>query len=251
MNAGANWVFIPLSNGLFMSKHAIRSILDQDIGNVQLLLADDGTTDGTLQWSQAIRYSHTNIQTIGSNIVMGPTYWWNRALEWLFDHEHAPYVLIPNNDVWLSPVTYRLLVEDGGLFVTGVSVSDMQATKTQNPLSRSPHPSFSCFLIRQEVWRKVGSFNRDLVIYCQDADYHLRMDKAGVDAYAIAVPFYHEVSGTIKHAQDAQRDKIQKQADSDRATFQRQWGFAVGSPEYYNAFSKPRENRYVIHGRID
>jgi hypothetical protein len=47
------------------------------------------------------------------------------------------------------------------------------------------------------------------------------------------------------------RDLLQKRADGDRSTFQRLWGFTVGSPEYYAAFRSTRENVYERSGRLD
>jgi hypothetical protein len=176
---------------------------------------------------------------------------WNEALRLTFHSLKLDYALVINNDLTLRPDTYRLLVADGGLFVTGVSVSDEKLLQSTDPTSKSPHPSFSCFLIRREVWTRVGEFDEDYWAYCSDADMHLRMDRNGIDAYAIAVPFLHEVSGTIKHADNATREMLMKRADADRETFQRKYGFSVGSPEYYSSFRNVRENRYVNHGRLD
>jgi GT2 family glycosyltransferase len=236
VNSVENWVFIPVCGGLAMTKRTVQSVLAQDIGNIRILLADDASQDSVSPWLRTLYHQYPNVQTIGSVTNMGPTYWWNVALDWLFSKEQVPYVLVLNSDLWLSPATYRLLVEDGGGFVTGISVDTMKATENVNPSSKSPHPSFSCFLIRREVWERVGRFNPDMVIYAQDCDYHLRMDREGIDAYSIDVPFYHEVSGTMKQADNKRRDAIQARADKDRLAFKNKWGYAIASPEYEQAF---------------
>jgi hypothetical protein len=165
---------------------------------------------------------------------------WNDALTLCFDRLKQPYVLVVNNDVVLHKCTYTVLVEDGGLFVTAVGRSQPLDEDERFPagMPRRPHPDFSCFLIRRECWERVGKFNEEYWAYCSDADYHLRMHRAGIEAYSLPIPFFHESSGTLRYASPAMRDEICRRADEDRATFERAHGFAVGSPEYYRAFEE-------------
>jgi hypothetical protein len=124
----------------------------------------------------------------------------------------------------------------------------MKMIEQADPTSKSPHPCFSCFLIRRECWKRVGPFDEDFWSYCSDADMHLRMDAAGIDAYALAVPFYHETSSTIKLVSNETRDWLQRCADQDREYFKQKWGCAVGSQEYYAKFRSARDNRYAKEG---
>lgn len=213
---------------------------------------DNASADGTGPWLRSlIGYGQRNIMVQSHLRPHSLNRVWNESLRLAFHSLKLDYALVINNDLVLRPDTYRLLVADGGAFVTGVSVSDEKLLLSADPASKSPHPSFSCFLIRRSTWEKVGEFDEDYWAYCSDADFHLRMDRIGIDAYAIAVPFLHEVSGTIKHADNATRELLMKRADADRETFQRKYGFAVGSPEYYSAFRSTKENRYAATGRLD
>ena len=126
----------------------------------------------------------------------------------------------------------------------------MEELASVDPGSRSPHPSFSCFLVRRSCWQAVGPFDEGMWAWAGDGDYHLRMDHLGINAYAIAVPFLHEVSGTLKHALPQERHEMCKQADQDRDTFLRKYGFAIGSDAYYAAFRSPQENVYARSGRL-
>ncbi len=130
----------------------------------------------------------------------------------------------------------RSLYEDGGPFVTAVSVDTPGAIEGEWRKAPRPHPDFSCFLIRREVWQKVGGFDESMALYASDADYHLRMHQAGIVAYTIGIPFYHYASGTLKSSTEWDRREIQAQADRDRARFAEKWGCAVGSPAYYKMF---------------
>jgi glycosyltransferase involved in cell wall biosynthesis len=241
-----NIIIVPVLSNLPMTRTAIQSALTQDIGDVTVMAIDNGSRDGCGSYIRSLPRSIT----LSYSSPHGVSHVWNSALTLTFDQWNLEYALVINNDVWLRPDTYRLLVADGGLFVTGVSVSDRKQTTDINERSRSPHPSFSCYLIRSKVWRTVGQFDESMAIYASDGDYHLRMDKAGIDAYAIALPFFHEVSGTLKSASPEERDRICRQSDRDRETFAKKWGCGIGTTEYYSLFRQPRDNLYERTGRL-
>lgn len=115
---------------------------------------------------------------------------------------------------------------------------DVHATyQIPNPAKIRSHPDFSCFLMRREVWERVGPFNESYAGgYVEDADYHLRMHRAGIEAISIQIPFYHIACGTQKNANAAEAADIAAKADANRARFMQQHGVAVGSAEYYALF---------------
>jgi len=225
-----------------MTKACVQSILAQDIGDVWLYTIDNASGDGTGQWLRSFPLRTTvisHLQPVSLHRV------WNEALTLAFDSLRLDYALIVNNDVTLRTDTYRLLVQDGGPFVTGVPVNDFAQVEHANPSSKSPHPSFSCFLIRREVWKRVGRFDESMWAWAGDLDYHLRMHALGIDAIAIDVPFLHEGSATIRHAPREEHERLCKLADADRATFERKWGCKVGSDEYYAHFIATRKQSYA------
>ena len=129
----------------------------------------------------------------------------------------------------------------------------MEQTEHADVSSKSPHPSFSCFLIREQVWRRVGRFDERFWAWASDGDYHLRMDRLGIDAYALDIPFYHQVSGTLKQTLLEDRDfhnELCARSDLDRKEFERKWGCAIGSKQYYDMFRKSRDNKYQETGRL-
>jgi len=196
---------------------------------VHLHVVDNGSTDGTAEWLAA-----NGIMTTTFKPPLGVSAGWNFALTTIFrGSEHA---LVVNNDVELRPDTYRSLLEDGGPFVTAVSVNDPAGIKGEWRKAPRPHPDFSCFMIRKLCWEVVGPFDESMSLYASDGDYHLRMHNARVEAYTIGIPFFHYASGTLKMATPAQQTAIANQADLDRETFEKKWGCKVGSPEYYALF---------------
>jgi O-antigen biosynthesis protein len=234
-----NYILCPVRNNLHLTRKAIKTLVAQDIGNVQIVVINNASTDGTSEFLQ----TQKQIAQMYFAPPMSVAASWNWGLKYCF-RMGAEYVLVVNNDVELRPDTYRLLVADGGGFVTAIGTRD--ATKIQPPYNvpdknavKRPHPDFSCYLIRREIYEKVGKFDEEFgIAFCEDGDYDLRLYKAGVRAYCLDLPFLHHGSMTIKNAEPKEIAKIQAQADKNREYFRRKWGFAMASEEYYKVLDK-------------
>ncbi len=229
---GTNPVIMPVHTGPAMTRRAVESVFAQDIP-VTLILEDNGSEDCSAYLRSTV---HRGAMLLSYHPAIGLHRAWNAALDIAFSSLGAQHALVVNNDVELSPWTYRMLLEDGGPFVTAVSTNGKLPDKIPTDIVRRPHPDFSCFLIRRETYETIGPFSELFHIYCGDADYHLRMHAEGIEAYCLNVPFYHECSGTLKAVSNSRRDAICKRADADRALFEGKWGCKVGSPEYYARF---------------
>lgn len=252
-----NPVICPLRNNLHLTRKAIATFHAQDIaGGVEVLVINNDSSDGTAAWLAAQR----GLWQIHSHPAMSVAQSWNRGLQWAWERG-AEYALVVNNDVELRPDTYRHLVADGGGFVTAVGTRDPEKLRPNqyvgtagvpeladdmpnsyvppNPHMKRPHPDFSCYMIRREVYEKVGPFDEGFKIaFCEDGDYDLRLYKSGIRAYCLDLPFLHHGSATIKNADPVEIRRIQVQADKNRQYFERKWGFRMASPEYYNALDK-------------
>jgi GT2 family glycosyltransferase len=225
---GVNPCVMLVHNALSLTKEAVRSVLEQDVP-VMLHVVNNHSTDGTEEWLLENDVEHTTFKP-----ALGVSAGWNFALVNAF--RKTGHCLVINNDVSLRPDTYRSLLEDGGDFVTAVSVDNVEGIQGDWRKAPRPHPDFSCFLIRKKVWEAVGLFDESMMLYASDADYHLRMHKAGITAYTIGIPFFHYASGTLKYASPGEKASISHQADKDRHTFEQKWGCKVGSDSYYKLF---------------
>jgi len=224
-------------NNLHLTRKAVKTILAQDLeGGVDLFIIDNGSTDGTIPWLFTQRDLHW---VCPSPPLSGVAESWNRGLAMFFGMG-ADYVLVVNNDIELRPDTYRHLINDGGGFVTAVGSDDPEKIKALNEPDASkkrPHPDFSCYLIRREVWEKVGPFDEKfLIAYAEDSDFHCRLHASGITAIALELPFLHYGAQTIKNADTADQIRIKTQAEKNREYFKQKYGFSVGSVEYYNYF---------------
>lgn len=229
-----NFIICPVRNCLELTRIAVKSFLSQDIGDVKVVLIDNGSTDATGPWARAqddVFYIYCSPQT-------GVSRAWNLGLKYAFETMKEPYALVSNNDVMLRADFYRKLVEHGGGFVSGMTVE--KESELKGIAQASKHPDFSCFLIRREVWEKVGEFNMRMVLYASDNDYHIRMNRKGVQALNLGIPFLHFRSSTLKYLPLKEADEVRKQADADREVFKGLYGCMPWEPAYDELFKERR-----------
>jgi len=224
-----NHVLMLACNNRHLTQRAIESVLKQDIP-VCLCVLNDASTDDTAAYLNSL----PEIYAVHMPSSLGVSKLWNLGLATAFD-EDVEHVLVLNNDLELPPHYYRLLLEINEGFISGVSVNQREMMQHYSSTLR-PHPDFSAFLIRKEVWRRVGPFDERFVLYCGDLDYHIRMHRFHVKAWGMNLPFYHQRSSSIKLASNEERDRIQAIADEDRRQFKLKYGFEVWSPEYSRMF---------------
>jgi len=239
-----NWIMTVAHNNQPLLAQAVDSFLYQDVPSVRVLIINNGSTDGTVDWIHSInKLTDGQVTSMDFYPQKGVAHAWNAGLRWL-RYLDARQVLVCNQDVWLRPDTYRLLKERDGYFVTAIGKDSYEdvVNATPHPENTRPHPDFSCFMISRSCFDEVGPFDEKFLgAYAEDSDYHCRMHKAGVEAVAIDLPFYHVGGGaqTIKYALPEAAEQIGKQANENRQRFLEKWGFEVGSPEYYAFFKQP------------
>lgn len=225
-----NFIICPVRNCITLTQIAVKSFLSQDIGDVKVILVDNDSTDATGPWARA----QENVFHVCCSPQIGVSKAWNLGLKHVFETMKESYALISNNDVMLRDDFYRMLVEHGGGFVSGMTVE--KESELQGIAKASKHPDFSCFLIRREVWERVGEFNEDMVLYASDNDYHVRMYRKGLRALNLGIPFLHFRSSTLKYLPPKEADEVRKQADADREVFKGLYGCMPWEPAYAELF---------------
>jgi len=249
-----NPVIMLTLNNLALTKKAVKSVLAQDVGDITMLVIDNGSSDGT--WEYLYGISSSKVRVVFNRPAKSVAASWNFGLSFCFNAFRESHALVLNNDIELRPDTYRHLLADGGGFVTAVGSNDPMkiiaafapgpdgilrpALEWPDPAKKRPHPDFSCFLIRKEVFERVGPFDERFEgAFAEDWDMHCRLHQAGIPAMSLDLPFYHHGSATINAADPVAVRRIQIQADKNREYFKRKWGFAGASPEYEAYFKSP------------
>lgn len=239
-----NPVLILSYNGLPLLKQCVESVRMQDI-EATVLILDNGSTDGTLDWIDSDDYDSVYESSVDNIGVSGG---WNWGLDYIFGGWKSDHCLVLNQDVELPPYFYRQLLACNVPLVTGYPVEHrMELHNWSTKLT--PHPCFSAFLIRREVWEKVGPFkeeeydengNRKMTgfwSWCNDCDYHVRAHRLGIGMWKANVPFYHFGSSTMKQASERDRWELMENANADRAVFKSLYGVEPGEiPGYSNLF---------------
>ncbi len=264
-----NPVVILCRNGCQQTTEAIESLLHQTIP-IELYAVNNGSSDNTAPFLNSLYAIHRNIHILHNYPGRGVAASWNQMLRSLFvEHEH---VLVGNNDIIARPDTYESLLAHGGPFVTAVGVRGDHYGETRDGLkvfrdnlgaeifpggpvdltSTRPHPDFSLFMIRKSVWETVGEFDEGFKgAYAEDADYHVRMHRAGIEAVCIDLPFYHIGAGTIKAVSTGDAESIIERANDNREYFKSKYGCEVGSTEYYHdrfGSDAPEDSKFVTKG---
>ena len=215
-------------NNLDLTKRCVESVQRQDIP-VEIFVFDNGSTDGTIDWLLTVNHRRWPM-----DYNCGVSKGWNSGLSYLF-HE-SEHCLVVGNDTILAPWTYSALLSANVPFVTGVDVGMEPLPAKPDVFPLSPHPDFSCFLIRREAWEKIGPFDERFVHYCGDCDYHIRAHRLGIPLWKASIPYNHERSSTMKRASAEDALAIRERANKDREVFQSIYGCLPGQPEYERLF---------------
>ena len=242
-----NPVLMVTLNNQHLTRLAVRTVHWQTLNpSPYLFVIDNGSTDNTPAWLHQRGIDHS---AYPATLRQSLSHVWNVGLNYLFSLG-AQHVLVVNNDILLPPNLYGDLLSDPAGFVTGVgdsseSLKQSLLDRTAHAASnRRPHPDFSCFLIRKWVWDAIGPFDENFKgAFCEDLDYHLRMNAVGIEAVSAGVPFWHYASATIKSADPQFRNEILRNAEANRAYFLRKWKVPVPTPEnggveYYRLFGQ-------------
>lgn len=228
-----NWVLIPCRNNATLLSSAIKSVLAQNIPDVRIFAINNGSTDNTAQVLGQLHNGHIVVNRYPQIGVAGA---WNLGLSFLFNKEQQDSVLVINQDVILPSNLFQTLNQEDGEFVTAVSVNNKKDLRNElGSKEKRPHPDFSCFLIKRSCWDTVGPFDESYFpAFAEDADYHIRMHRAGIEAYCIDFPFYHYGSATIKLAEKEEQEYIRECAEKNRERFFEKYGAHIGVPEEYD-----------------
>jgi len=207
-------------NGLHYLKDCLPSLMAQTYTDFEVILADNGSTDGSVEWGKA---NYPQVRLICNETNVGFCVANNRAIRAIT----SPYVVLLNNDTRVEPGWLAALVEAAEsdstvgmcaskmLFAdhpdminsTGISLDpvgiawDRRGGEPDDPQEHGPievfGPCGGAALYRRAMLDQIGLFDEDLVAYLEDLDLAWRARLAGWRClYAPSARVYHVHSGT-------------------------------------------------------
>jgi glycosyltransferase involved in cell wall biosynthesis len=182
MNNSLVSVIIPVKDGERFLAEAIKSVLEQDYSPLEIILVDDGSTDGTAEIARSfegIRYlyqtnqGHAAAMNLGLNTAMGEfiafldadDVWQHNKLKlqvaYLMDHPEVDYVLAKTRN-----------------FLEAGAELPPHATKDLS-LTNAVLLSLGAMLARRAAFQVVGGFDVSYG-HAKDVDWFIRAKEAGL-----------------------------------------------------------------------
>lgn len=197
-------VIIPTFNRAHVLPRAIDSVIGQSFEDFELLVVDDGSTDGTAEimerykrWNRRVRYL---VQPVNAGVSAAR----NRGMK---EARGRLFALLDSDDEWLPEklaaqvAFFEMAPRDVGLLYGGVRtvgastwVFRPQAHGWIHPLllERNVIHSTSNVMIRREVYETIGGFNEQIPAI-EDWDYWIRVAKAfAIDFIEDDQSYYYE-----------------------------------------------------------
>jgi glycosyltransferase involved in cell wall biosynthesis len=188
-------VVIPVFNGERFLREAVQSVLDQQYAPLEIIIVDDGSTDGTATVARSlpatVRYLHQPNQ--------GPAAARNRGIE---QAQGGLIAFADADDLW-PPAKLELqlpsLINDPGVEIVMGRVQLLSETGlTQSAFS----VNLGCAVIRKSVFDRVGLFD-ETMRYSEDVDWFMRARESGAAIMTIdAVTLFYR-----QHEQNMTRGK--------------------------------------------
>lgn len=166
------------------------------------------------------------VLTPGRNLGVGPS--WNLlARKYLSRFNRA---LICGDDVLLHQDTIEMLL--ASMEETGADLS------MPDPALSSMHQMFSCFLVRQSLFEKVGYFDEQFwPAYFEDNDFHRRMKIAGAIESVARCGYEHVNSATMQKYTGAELERHHERFRACRDYYMRKWGGLPGAETFAAPFN--------------
>lgn len=213
-------------NGSSDTIECIDSLLRSSYSDMRIVVVDNNSTDGSLKDLKQY-VDNDKVIIIAAKENNGFSAGNNIGIQWALDND-AEYIWLLNNDTIVEPNTIDLLLlalekhhsygvasgkilyekERTKVWYGGGDFNDKTAKATHlryraldseviEPIQEVSFASGCCMCIKADVIRKIGFMNEDYFLYEEDADYCIRIRKAGYAiVYQPSARIYHKISSS-------------------------------------------------------
>lgn len=176
-------VIIPVYNGERFLREAVQSVLDQQYEPVEIVIVDDGSTDGT----EAVARSLPETVRYLRQTNQGPAAARNRGIE----HAQGSVIAFADaDDLWpANKLALQLpyLLRDPKIEIVLGRIQQVRWSESgagQTVAEEFAEPAFSVnlgsALVRKSVFERVGLFD-ETMRYSEDVDWFMRAREAGAE----------------------------------------------------------------------
>ncbi len=195
-------VVIPVFNGERFLREAVQSVLDQKYSPLEIIVVDDGSTDGTATVARSlpetVRYLHQTNQ--------GPAAARNRGIE---QAQGSLIAFTDADDLWPAAkleLQLPYLIKDPEIDIVLGRIQQVLLSEMVDGPTQAQETGFSVNLgsavIRKSVFERVGLFD-ETMRYSEDVDWFMRAREAGAAIVTIdAVTLFYR-----QHDQNMTRGK--------------------------------------------
>ena len=241
-------LILPTFNGLSYTRSLLDSLSETDSKDIQLIVINDASTDGTREFLEALKIPNLQIVNNSSNLGYASSCNLGASIA------DSKWLCFLNNDLilsgdWLEPLVSGLLLPDAGL------VGCVQTNPTTNLIDhagmyfdlegmprhaghkfkRASSDSYvewsavtaACFAIRKSVFDQAGGFDTAYRNGYEDVDLCLRLSRKGYRHYvANHSRIFHHVSkspGRKLHEDRNAKIFIERWGELTRQLGRREW----------------------------
>jgi len=195
-------VVIPVFNGERFLREAVESVLIQQYSPVEIIVVDDGSTDGTANVARSlpetVRYLYQTNQ--------GPAAARNRGIE---QAQGSLIAFADADDLWPAgklELQLPYLIRDPAVDIVLGRIQQVHLSETVDGPTQAQEPAFSVNLgsavVRKSVFERIGLFD-ETMRYSEDVDWFMRARESGAAIVTIdAVTLFYR-----QHEQNMTRGK--------------------------------------------
>ena len=170
-------IILPVLNGMPYLKESVDSVMEQTYGSWELIIVDDGSTDGTSAYLKEIKDVRVRILTNEKNMKL--PYSLNRGVE----ESRGKYVSWTSHDNMyhrdaIEKMVRKMNVSGNDFVYAGFQIFGKRGGES-NPGYKSfsdflfRYPGMACFLWTKKIMDQIGQFDTDL-FGIEDKDYVVR-----------------------------------------------------------------------------